>query len=591
MTKPLAYSYIRMSSELQLKGDSLRRQTELSERYAAENGLELVENFKLHDIGVSAYKGANIERGALGRFLEAIKEGSIPKGSYLLVESLDRLSRQNITNSVSLFLEITESGVNIVTLADGHIYQANKTDFSQLIYSIVILARANEESEIKSSRISAAWRSKRQNISDRIMTRTCPAWLKANSEKTGFDVIEERVDIVRRIFRSAAEGQGSGIITRSLNNEGAKPFGRSKGWIESYVTKILKNRAVLGEFQPHVRIDGKRVPDGPIIENYFPKIIDEELFLRVQAGRRERAKNGAGRRGPKQRNLFTNVVKCGYCASSMRFINKGNGPKGGQYLKCSASVTGMDCNPNSWRYHDFEKSVFSFVREFDLRSVIEDNQKRSETVAIREEIALLREKLEHRETERNRILELLIGVSKELESYYKTKMEELTSEIAATSSEIDELETSRANLNSATFNVADAEDQLLALHALTEHGDFQRRLNVSIKLKSLIERIEVFVVGKTQKFDKIQRLAMDNFENAEERDKVLAVLMESHYEGPLSTPYFTVVFRNGTSRTVVPEASDPTKLRWQISEGDDGVMLTDENSDSVVLFPPRVENS
>ena len=65
MSRPLAYSYIRMSTNLQIKGDSLRRQTELSEKYATDNNLELVKDFRLQDIGVSAFKGANVEKGAL----------------------------------------------------------------------------------------------------------------------------------------------------------------------------------------------------------------------------------------------------------------------------------------------------------------------------------------------------------------------------------------------------------------------------------------------------------------------------------------------------------------------------------------------
>ncbi len=44
---------------------------------------------------MSGYTGANIETGSFGRFLEAVRNGEIPKGSYLLVESLDRLSRRD----------------------------------------------------------------------------------------------------------------------------------------------------------------------------------------------------------------------------------------------------------------------------------------------------------------------------------------------------------------------------------------------------------------------------------------------------------------------------------------------------------------
>ena len=249
MLKPLAYSYIRMSTDLQLKGDSLRRQTELSESYAAEHNLELVRDFDLHDIGVSAFKGANVERGALGRFLEAIETGEVSQGSFLLVESLDRLSRQNINISISLFLQITQSGVNIVTLADNQLYRAgDETEFAQLIYSIVVMARANEESAIKSSRIAAAWKNKRNQIGHRVMTKWCPAWLRVNEDRSGFEVISDRVDVVRRIFEAAANGQGSSVITRLLNKDRVHAFGKSNGWLESYVTKILKNRAVLGEF-------------------------------------------------------------------------------------------------------------------------------------------------------------------------------------------------------------------------------------------------------------------------------------------------------------------------------------------------------
>ena len=81
-----AYSYIRMSTDIQRKGDSLRRQKELSKKYAEQHNLDLVET--LQDIGVSAYSGKNSKEGAFGVFLEAIKSNKIESGSYLL-ESVD----------------------------------------------------------------------------------------------------------------------------------------------------------------------------------------------------------------------------------------------------------------------------------------------------------------------------------------------------------------------------------------------------------------------------------------------------------------------------------------------------------------------
>ncbi len=84
-----AYSYIRFSTPAQAEGDSLRRQTEKAAAFAREHGLELDEELTFEDLGLSAYKGKNRTEGALGKFIIEVDGGRIPKGSYLLVESLD----------------------------------------------------------------------------------------------------------------------------------------------------------------------------------------------------------------------------------------------------------------------------------------------------------------------------------------------------------------------------------------------------------------------------------------------------------------------------------------------------------------------
>jgi Resolvase, N terminal domain len=133
-----------MSTDVQLKGDSLRRQMDASATYAATHDLELVED--LRDIGTSAFKGANVAGGALGRFLKAASGGKVPRGSYLLVESLDRISRQEIRKSLSLFLQIIEAGINIVTLTDRRVFNQEKCELEDLMMSLLVMSRAHEES-------------------------------------------------------------------------------------------------------------------------------------------------------------------------------------------------------------------------------------------------------------------------------------------------------------------------------------------------------------------------------------------------------------------------------------------------------------
>src|SRR6516225_10104648 len=243
-TRPLAYSYIRMSTDLQLRGDSRRRQLEKSTAYAREHNLELADHAQLEDIGISAFKGANIKEGALGKFLRAVTEGRIERGSFLLIESLDRLSRQEVRKSLALFLSIIEAGITIVTLGHDRTYAPEKTDVTDLITSLVIMSRAHEESVTKSQRVAAAWANKRAQADTQPLTAKCPAWLKLSPDRKRYEEIPDRVKVVRSIFEDTVSGIGTYTITRRLNRRGINSFGRSNGWQNGYVSKILTNRAV-----------------------------------------------------------------------------------------------------------------------------------------------------------------------------------------------------------------------------------------------------------------------------------------------------------------------------------------------------------
>ncbi|MDB5524886.1 MAG: hypothetical protein JWM58_2649, partial [Rhizobium sp.] len=154
MQKPIAYSYIRMSTEKQIKGDSLRRQIEWSKSYALRHNLDLQDR-SFRDIGVSAWKGKNRTDGRLGVFIDLVKEGSIPANSYLLVENLDRLSRMHALDALDLFREILKTGVTVVALGEfdeEEVYTIGSLNSSsnQLISTLASMLRANKESERKS---------------------------------------------------------------------------------------------------------------------------------------------------------------------------------------------------------------------------------------------------------------------------------------------------------------------------------------------------------------------------------------------------------------------------------------------------------
>ncbi len=213
-----AYSYIRFSTPDQIKGDSLRRQTEATEKYCKENGLILDDSLNLRDLGLSAYHGKHKSKGALGIFLKLVDDGKIEPGSILIVENLDRLSREQVLDALNQFTGIIQAGIRLVTLQDGMSYdkQSITDNWTQLIISIVYMARAHEESLTKSLRLKAAWEKKRNNITTSVtkMTSRIPAWLRLSEENTKFILKPEVCKAIELIYRKKLAGAGSEKIAR-----------------------------------------------------------------------------------------------------------------------------------------------------------------------------------------------------------------------------------------------------------------------------------------------------------------------------------------------------------------------------------------
>ena len=352
-----AYSYLRFSTPEQARGDSYRRQSTMALEYLATRpDLQLDDSLRLDDLGKSAYRGGNVATGKLGVFVEAVRTGVVPKGSYLLVESLDRLSRDQIVEAQSLFLQLIIAGITIVTLMDRSEYSRDSVNQNPvaMITSIVVLMRGHEESKTKSRRLKQVWGAKRARAKadGQAMTRICPAWLVAREDRKGYTLVKDRAALVQRIYAMALEGVGQQSIARTLNAEGVPTWGlgtrkAAEQWHRSYVAKILDNPAVVGVHVPHEESysDGKlvRVALDPIAD-HFPPVVDDDTFQRVQAMRANRDPLRGRHAGQPVQNVFGGLLKCPHCASSMQMVYKGAGAKGGQRkVVCSKARSGAGC--------------------------------------------------------------------------------------------------------------------------------------------------------------------------------------------------------------------------------------------------------
>jgi DNA invertase Pin-like site-specific DNA recombinase len=359
---PKAYSYLRFSTPEQSKGDSRRRQTEAAEAYAARHGLVLDTSLTFQDLGVSAYRGKNAETGRLGDFKRAVEDGLVAPGSLLLVESLDRISRQAARKALRVLEDIVEAGVVVVTMNDGRSYTRENLDTDSLTLMLALLTfiRGHEESATKASRLRAAWEGKRRTATDKPLTSICPAWLRLDGGR--FVVIEDRAAIVRRIFEEAAAGAGLHGIADGLNRDRVPTFGEGKRkaawWHRSYVAKVVGNHAVVGTMTPHVvshEGDTKTRKALEPVPAYFPAVVSEDLFQRVQALR-----YGDHRAAPKTnaagvQSMLAGLAECAVCGATMTRVAKG--PRGGRpRLVCTASRAGK-CEGPSVALDDVEAAL------------------------------------------------------------------------------------------------------------------------------------------------------------------------------------------------------------------------------------------
>ena len=256
-----AYSYIRFSSKAQAKGESKRRQTEAAALWAEQNGYILEAGLTLEDLGVSAFRGRNAAEGALAAFIQAVDERRVEKDSVLIVESLDRLSRQEVPTALELFLGILRRGVDIVTLSPSpEFFSFKKLDTTQLIIAIVVLSRSWEESAMKSVRGKDKREQRRKTMrAGKPIGNICPKWLRMSDDGKRCVQVKPKVASVKRIFSMHLDGHGTHVIADALNKGGISPLGHGQRWSSGQVRHVLTNRQVLGEQQPREVADGKPV--------------------------------------------------------------------------------------------------------------------------------------------------------------------------------------------------------------------------------------------------------------------------------------------------------------------------------------------
>ena len=358
-----AISYKRFSTPKQARGDSYRRQTDLTAEYCRRHRLKLVESYL--DAGLSGFTGANLsDRSALTALLHAAKTGKLKQGTRLIVESLDRLSRQEMSVAVRLFLDILDTGLVIVTLIDGEqefTKERVDTDLTALIIAIVYLSRANNESRTRRERAAQRHQEARRRARERKipMSGQCPSWLKLKKRRgvRQFVINQDKARVVEQIFRMVVSGMGTPQIATFLNDHHVPPLSGKPRWRSGMIAYLIANEAVIGRFHPCLSVieEGRRrripAPEGAI-EGYFPAVISEELYGAARRAARSRRRNRGLRRMPAYCNLVAHLGRCALCGGPLHHAKCGGGSW--SYLRC-ANARYRECtNRYGYPYYKLE---------------------------------------------------------------------------------------------------------------------------------------------------------------------------------------------------------------------------------------------
>lgn len=579
---PKAYSYIRFSSAKQEAGDSLARQVRLSEEYAAKHGLELDTELNLRDLGISAFDRSNLNKGALGHFLRLVEDKRIPVGSYLLVESLDRLSRDRVMDALSIFSDILRAGIVIVTLSDNQVYSYERTNdnWASLIVSIAIMSRANEESAMKSQRLRSAWDAKRLNIADKRLTARCPYWLKPAEGDVGFEFIPERVEVVKRIYQMSLDGVGSATIVKTFNTEGVPLFSeKANGWQNSYVQKILQSPAVYGELHLQLQRDGQVTPHD-VIPDYYPAIMTKEECRLVADARASRRTRGGVGKGTNLSNLFSGLLKCGYCGGPMNmggYVETRFGKhKKSKFIACSNARRGLGCKYIQWEYSDFERLVLRFCKAVDFARVLGVN------LNVQAEInnAMLRV-----ESIKQEILDVTGRNESLLDALEKTGQgtapQLILDRMKANENKLAALESDKRQVNDEVIRLSNSQvdaavqqnlivDLLKRLETLEGSDLHLLRIRLSEAIKRVIARIDTFPGGRWYSEDEVEKCRRD-LVSAEvyDRDQIVDMCAKLDTEPNKKHRLLMIVFKNGEHRTVlssgkVLDQKTPPPAEWDI---------------------------
>lgn len=298
--------YTRKSTEegLSMEYNSLEAQRDAAEAYIrsqVHEGWTLVQD-RYDD---PAYSGGNMERPALKRLMEDVKEGKV---QMVVVYKIDRLSR-SLMDFATLARLFEQHGASFTSVTE----QFSTANAIGRLHLNMILSFAQFEREIASERIR-----------DKVAASKRKGMWMGGHPPLGYDVVERKLivnpaeaEVVRGMFKRFLEVRSLLQLAHELKEAGVM----SKGCI-SKRGKVVEPKALTTSVIHHILRNhvyvGKIHHKGEFFGGQHEPIVPQELWQQVQDSFKTLPPRKAGR-SPKgaHNSVLSGLVFCKCCKSAM----------------------------------------------------------------------------------------------------------------------------------------------------------------------------------------------------------------------------------------------------------------------------------
>jgi site-specific DNA recombinase len=525
--------YARVSSEQQAQQATVESQVAALKEQAAKEGYIVLPGDIYVDNG---YSGASLLRPALERLRDSVASGGV---DLIYVHSPDRLARR-YAYQVLLLDEFMQQGTEVKFLNGPSGESAEDELLLQVQGMIAEYERAKILERSRRGKIHRA----REGLVN-CLAGAPYGYLyirKTDSEPARYEILLHEAKIVRQVFEWLVEEQRSiGEIVKTLNREkvptrnGASRWGRSTVWAmlrnPAYMGKAAYGKTEATERRQILRpIRGKNsvprrskssVRDRPReewISIDVPPIISADMYQaaheQLERNRRLSQRNNRGKRYLLQGLIV--CAQCGYAYYGKRVTRSFDKVRyQWSYYRCVGTDSyrfagGRVCENKQVRVDQLDGYVWETVKNFlkNPKRLFDEWSRRSEADGLNADLRQQRDEIARLLVKQERSLERLIDA-------YEAGVLEL-----------DEL---KARSASVRKRIGRAEKEL---------QDAEKRLNETVELQSVMNRLEDFSASVDSRLDDL------SWEEQRQLIRLLVARVEMDEEGA------TVIYR-------VPGSTDP----------------------------------